>query len=54
MILTGLAGVVAPAVASSYAGLLQRLPIGTFLLWLTPVAWHAFRRPPGVLLTPDR
>lgn len=48
MLLTGLAGVVAPAAASSYAGLLERLPIGTFLLWLVAVAWYALRHPPAL------
>ena len=46
MVVTGLATAVATAAASPYMGLLERLPIGTFLLWLAAVAWYGFRYQP--------
>lgn len=40
MLVAGLGGAVATAIDSRYMGLLQRLSIGMFLLWLAAVAWY--------------
>ena len=45
MVGTGAVGAAATAVSSPVMGLLQRLSIGTFLLWLLAVAWYGLQRP---------
>ena len=45
MVLTGAVAAVATAADRPYMGLAERLPIGTFLVWLAVVAWAGLRRP---------
>ena len=46
MVGTGAVGAAATALLSPFMGVLQRLSIGTFLLWLPAVAWYGLWRPP--------
>ena len=43
VVATGLVGAIGAAAASPFMGLLQRLNIGTIMLWLAVVSWYGFR-----------